>query len=222
MKKLLLLFILTFSTISSALAVHPVQNDYFDSWSTYYYKDKESSQTGNFLKWLQTTQTLESNPNAVQPTAAFLSIIFADNPTKVLNWIKIADFTGNTRKAIEVALWFAGKQVELKAFAKKDAAAYSKPAPKLSKIEVLSPIELDMMWGAFQASGKDVYVQKVIDALGSADVVTQEAAQWSLATNMKLHPFVRQIVQSEARIRIGVVKEKLDELVTYEEENLKP
>ena len=43
-------------------------------------------------------------------------------------------------------------------------------------------------------SGDPLYVKKVMDALGSRDVLIQGAAKWSLSSNMKQHELVDQIV----------------------------
>jgi hypothetical protein len=53
------------------------------------------------------------------------------------------------------------------------------------------------MWPAFMDSGDPLYVKKVMDALGSRDVLIQGAAKWSLSSNMKQHELVDQIVRSE-------------------------
>jgi hypothetical protein len=212
MKKLFLIFVLAFSIASPTFAQQSTPDDRFGGWMTYYYKDKNSSQTGDFMKWLQTSQMLERNPNAILPIAAFLSVIFDDNPEKVSEWLKVDNFSGAAKKAIETALWLNG-DAKLKEFATKPEN-YVRPSPvKLSEIKVESAAQLDGMWGGFFASGDPVYVKKIIGALELEGSLTQAAAEWSLASNMKQHELVNQIVQSEAKTRTGIVKQKLDDLV---------
>jgi hypothetical protein len=222
MKKFFLLLMLVLTIVSPALAQQSNPNERFGGWMTYYYKDKDSSQMGDFMKWLQTSQMLERNTKAIFPTAAFLSVIFADNPAKVTGWLKANNFNGNAKKAIETALWLNGDAETLKQFATKPEN-YARPAPtKLSHAPVASAAQLDVMWGAFFASGDPVYVKKVIGALESTDQMTQVAAQWSLGSNMKQHELVKQTVQSEAKIRNGKVKQKLDELLAKASSPSKP
>jgi hypothetical protein len=212
MKNWLLLLMLVIALASPASAQQSTPDDHFGEWMTFYYRDKDSSQTDDFLQWLQTSQILDKNSGAARPLAAFMSIIFADNPTKVAGWLKEDNFTGNTKTAIEMALWLAGNDTELKAFTKNSKVS-TKAAPKLTNIPIQGPTDLDMMWGAFQASGNPVYVNKIIDTLGSADILMQGAAEWSLASNMKQHELVNRIAQSESKSRTGVVKQKLDALI---------
>ena len=213
MFRCLFLFITLLFLAGSPVSAQPLQSDQdFVKWMTYYYKDKNSSQVAGFLKWMQDSQILEKSPQAVKTMSAFLSVIFADNPDKVPTFLKTDTFTGNAKKAIEIGLWLANDEKNLSTFAT-DKSLYRKTPPKLAEAEIVSPDMLDMMWAAFMASGDSLYVKKVIDALGSQDVLIQGAAKWSLSSNMKQHELVDQIVKSEALTRDGVIKKEISELM---------
>ncbi|HKQ50297.1 MAG TPA: hypothetical protein VJZ71_19645 [Phycisphaerae bacterium] len=212
------------SANTSALEDPPQGSAEFDKFVTYYYLDKDTSSVVNFLKWLQESEMLDDNASALTPTAAFLAIVFADNPSEVGRFAKSADFTGRTKEAVQIALWRSGHAKKVaEIFGEMPAFAKKKPV-NLKKKKMKGPGDLDMMWGAFLASGDVVYVKKVIDVLdekhplsgdATKDEVTRGAAEWSLKSNMIQHELVYRLIHKESMSRTGDVKKKLQEMVSY-------
>ena len=76
----------------------------------------------------------------------------------------------------------------------------------------------DMCWGAFFASGKEVYLAALVDRLaGLSDrkslmrFVTAGSAQWSLASNALQHPRVKQYLEERAKTAPPEIKEAIDQ-----------
>ncbi len=234
MRALLSLVILCFLSMQPALAAQQApspQEVQFGEWMSYYYLQKDTSKVSGFLKFLQDGRMLEKHDGAAQPTAAFLAVIFSDNPAQVQAWVKNTGFTGKTKEATEYALWLSGNG-KMIADVFKDTPEYAKSTPVgLSNLTLKQPGDLDMMWGAFSASGSELYVKKIIDVLDdskpltgdkTADMMTRGSAEWSLGSNMMQHELVNRAIRKEINARSGVVKKKLEEIVARNEKNAKP
>lgn len=92
--------------------------------------------------------------------------------------------------------------------------------PPLADIPVRNAAALDALWGGFMASGKTVYVEKIITALGYAvnakgkrvPTVVQMAARWSLTSNAARHPLV--LAACRAARDAGTLPEDIREVLT--------
>jgi hypothetical protein len=224
MQKFLMLVVLWCIGTQPAFAAQETlspQDMQYGEWMQYYYLQKDVSKIGDFLKWVQNNQIIEKHETSKQPIAAFLSVIFLDNPTQVENWIKSVDFVGKTKETIEYALWLSGNE-KLIAKVFKDTPEYAKST--FAGIKNLTPkqaMDLDIMWGAFYASGDEHYVKKIIDTLDETklltgekteDIVTRGAARWSLSSNMLQHELVNRIIRKEMNVRPETIKQKLKEI----------
>jgi hypothetical protein len=196
----------------------PPKSDQLTDFMTYYYLDKDTKSVVGWLKKLQDRKLLDEHESATGPLAAFLSVVFSDNPAMVSRLAKSADFTGKTKEAVQTALWLSGHaEMIAEIFGEAPAFAKSKRV-SLKKWQIKDAGDLDMMWGAFLASGDVAYVKRVIDVLdkdheliGDDQVVlvTRKSAEWSLQSNMMQHELVYRAIRDEARTRSGPVKKKL-------------
>lgn len=194
----------------------------FDDWLRYYYKEKDSSKIGFFLKGVQDNQFVDKKKDSILPFSAFLSIVFTDNPTQVEGWMKSTVFTGHQKKSIQIALWLSGNTSLLKKIFPNARDFIEKPPVKLLDIKLRVPPDLDTMWGAFLASGNTDYIVKIIDVLDEKneltgneglDTLTRQAAEWSLTSNMKQHELVKKLVHDEAEKRSGSMKKRLEKIM---------
>ena len=152
------------------------QDAQYERWGAYYYFHKDTDRMTDYLQWLQNSQILEKNEKAAAPLAAFLSVVFADNPQHVQDWVKSTQFTGKTKEWVEFALWQSGHG-KLIAEIFKDAPDFAKSDPiPLKNFPLKNPAHLSMMWSAFLASGDIVYVKKIIDTLDDDQSLTGEEA----------------------------------------------
>lgn len=203
----------------------------YGEWMTYYYLHKNPAKMNDFLKWVQASQILEKNKGAKQPLAAFMSVVFANNPQQVQSWVKSTQFTNKTKEAVEYTLWLSGNG-KLIAETFKETPDYIKSNPvPLNNLTLKQAGDLDMMWGAFLASGDTTYVKKIIDILDenvpltgekTLDMATRGSAEWSLGSNMMQHELVNRLIRKEISVRTGTVKKKLEEIVARNEQNAKP
>jgi hypothetical protein len=194
----------------------------FDEFMTYYYLEKESAQVVKNLKWLQVSKMLDQHESAVEPTSAFFAVVFEQNPSRVKRYVKCTKFTGKAKDAIESALWLSGNEKLIEdVFGEIPDYAATK-CEGLKKWAMNDPGDLDMMWGAFLASGDGVYVKKIIDVLDKKqpltgderlDLVTRKAAEWSLESNMRRHELVYRVLGQEAKSRKGAVKKRLEKMI---------
>ena len=178
------------------------------------------SNVDDFLKWLQDNRLVEDNDGAAAPVAAFLSVIFSANPTRVEDWVQTTKASGKTKDLVAAALWLSGN-VKMASEMSGHPIGTGSPIP-LADIRIEHPSHLDMMWGAFFASGDTVYVQRIIETLddtvpltgdATLDAVIRGAAEWSLGSNMAQHELVNRLVRKELAARSGTVKAKLAGLV---------
>lgn len=77
-----------------------------------------------------------------------------------------------------------------------------KRPPELLQDPVDAPELLDMLWGAFFATGDAQYVRRIMEALELVGdmraVVVKATARWSLTSNVQQHPRVRDICKQVA------------------------
>lgn len=203
----------------------------FQTWMSQYPLYKNTSEVTDFLKWLAQDEQLRESDSAVMPNAAFLSIVFKDNPKKVGKWVKSTQFSGNARRVVERALWFSGHAHLIKETFGKSPRYARKSPPDLSKLKLKDAGDLDLMWGAFMASGDVTYPEKVIEVLNEEhplstdkelDTVTRGAAAWSLSSFYRTHEVVHRLVNKRAGEATGSVKRSLDEIIERHEKSAVP
>src|SRR6185312_11195756 len=167
--------------------------------------------------------------------AGFLSQVFHHNPDRLKGWApsfwKLDD---GARACLWQALWFANipqakailEQVPQKETKASTAKAVTKflatPSRPLQEIPVDSGSSLDLLWGAFFASGRQEYVAKIIDCLPWAllDRNTEKlkvsiglVAAWSLRTTARRDPRVLEICKTELARREGDTRQLLSKVI---------
>lgn len=225
MKKIILsLLIVTLSWQTAFCAPQNIsqQDIELQQWMTYYYFHKDNTKINSFFSWLQDSQLLEKNEGAYKPIVAFLSVLFEENKAQVKAWLEEKKFNEKTKKAMQEALWLsANKDLALIIF-KEAPQYYQSPTISLLSMPLKHGSDLDMMWGAFMASGDKQYVKKIIDTLDETthlsghklfDQTIRASAVWSLGSNMIQHDLVERIVRSELSTRTDNVKEKLELII---------
>lgn len=202
MKRLLIAIALLLCPFFCAAATKEApEADPFKNWMNYYYMSGDSSKVPDYLKWLQESGALEKDPAKIDRVEGFLSVIFADNAAKANEWAHSGSFTGKTQTAIDYAV---------------------KPpvAPELKEIKTAE--DIDTVWGSFYASGKELYLKKIVDALDTSaplsgnvvqDGPTRAQAAHSLGVNMTPHEAVERYIRSESEKRTGAVGDQLKHIV---------
>ncbi len=189
-------------------------------WMDYFYFHKDVSKVPDYLAFID--RTLPGNEAAVQPTVAFLSIVFAENKDKVEGWVKPLKLSPKAAEVVASALWVSGNSDKVTLITGTAPEWAAKKPPVLTEQEVKGPADLGVMWLAFAASGSEVYVKKVATVLNEdtkllgnkeSDQATRTAAENSLAANILTHELVNRAVNKEAKTAKGKYKAKLDKII---------
>lgn len=172
-------------------------------WSTYYYLDKTPDKVGEFLGWLTKSKgTLDDN--AAETLKGFLAEIFAQNPPRVGEWTNASTFN------------YSGKLREIIDYAQK-------PPVALQDQKIKTAADIERIWGAFFASGDDLYLKKIVDVLdpsypleGGEDAAKamRNTAALSLGSAMTRHEAVERFLVHESEARTGKTADELKQIVS--------
>jgi tetratricopeptide (TPR) repeat protein len=166
--------------------------------------------------------------------AGFLSQVFHDNPDRINGWVPaLWKLDDAARAYVWLSLWFsntAQAKAILEDAAHKENGSAAELATRLAKtpsqplleLPVDSGNSLDLLWGAFFATGRQDFVAKIIDCLPwslkdpKADklkVAIGRAAEWSLRTNAGRDPHVLEICKTELARRDGDTRTVLSKVI---------
>ncbi len=195
-------------------------------WAMYYYKDPRPEMLEDIVK----SKKLCGTDNAViVPMGVFLSVLFEKRPEDAEKIIRIVkDYSESEKKCYKVALLFAdipGREQLFKELVGSDGCQdeqieqIKKPVERIEEIPINSPTVLDMLWGAFMASGDEKYVKRVISTLSFktdgdvGELVIGNMAKLSLDMNMRQHEKVLDICVKEAKMAPPEVKSRLQKII---------
>jgi hypothetical protein len=167
-----------------------------------YYQRPRPELVGGLIEAFYSTGLAE-RANAAAPFIGFFSEVFAANPAGVPEWQALgAKRGGSVRDVLERAV------------------AFSK-AGGVTTIGGHSPSTNDLFWGAFFASGRPEFLQKLADQLRyfreRDDLMLFMAgatAKWSLASNAESHPLVRSTLEGPTLVADQVTRDIIRELLT--------
>lgn len=182
-------------------------------WMTYYYLHPQPELVVAAVKMADQSNLLEGD--SVAPFQAFLSKVFEANPQQVSTWFEQLGGVKDTSKTMLLtAVWWSntaeGKTLLdniAKGLPEKSRVEFHKQIDKkaedLDKMAIESPDVLDILWGAFSATGDEKYVRRLMTPLswGEKDskdlnrLMISSAASWSLSSNLEQHPRVKEICQ---------------------------
>jgi hypothetical protein len=156
-----------------------------DSFTATYYQRPRPDLIPDLFRALQPTGVSE-RPNAVPPFVGFFSEVFAANPGRLAEWeALVPKQEASTRRLLYQGL------------------ALSRAGGVLT-IEGHSPALNDMYWGAFGASGRTAFLQKLVDQLRYWDERDDQllffagaTAKWSLASNAQSDSLVRSTLAGQ-------------------------
>lgn len=167
-----------------------------------YYQEPAPARIPEFLSALQELGLAEK-PNARPPLTGFLGEIIRANPGQVADWSRLIPAEA---KALQT-LW--------------DDAVKMAGLGGVRSVTAHSPATNDMNWGAFFATGNAEFVQWIIREASHLDeredrnlFLTGSTACWSLASNARAHPRVRQVVEAAKASASPRGREILDEILT--------
>jgi tetratricopeptide (TPR) repeat protein len=176
--------------------------------------------------------------------AGFLSQVIHDNPDRLKAWVPLIwKLDDSEREYLWLTLWFSGIEPAmepLREAGSKESGkvaesiasiAKGKPAPPLTTFPVDSGETLDLLWGAFYATGRTEYVARIIDSLPESlkskpEDAKQKAvgmtAEWSLRQNARKHPRILAFCKSELERRDEDTRKILSKLILEAEKGDEP
>lgn len=191
-----------------------------EQWMTFYYKNPQPERFPEEVRKMSQSGMLQ-NKNAQPPCSIFLSQIMAQNPEKIAAWMTaLNDLPEADKKQVLYPAIVHSLTTEGAGFLKeKGLKEYEVKVPNVLEMEVNNPAILDMLWGYFMATGKAEPIRRIVMAFnlspyaGALDKyktsqkteedkkaayldVTLKAACWSLQSNCKKHPRVREICEA--------------------------
>jgi ketosteroid isomerase-like protein len=171
------------------------------SFAQTFYLNPRPDLIPDLFKALQPTG-LSEQPNAVPSFVGFFSEVFTANPGRLAQWqALIPKQEASTRRLLYQAL------------------SISKASGVLT-IEGHSPAINDMYWGAFFASGRRTYLQKLVDQLRYWDERDDQmlffagaSAKWSLSSNASSDSLVRTTLAGHTLTADQRTRAHIDELL---------
>ena len=177
-----------------------------DTWIAHYYLDPDPDRVGWFLQELE-AQGFLRHENAAGPMIGFLSQVFVRNPERLSEWFPPDDRIFPDGRAIFYRALWQTDLAEAKAILDdvqergphelaQQLIEMRQTAPlAISEWPVRSPGDLDVLWGAFFATGDARYIEAIIskvqrNASGYEETLIQRAAVWSLGSNAQQHELV--------------------------------
>ncbi len=209
--------------VPTAVAAEPrPSGEALSLWMNYAYVTHDEKPVADLVEWLGDEKVFQSRPALVAPATAFLSEFFRAHPDRVEGWIApVAGYDDMTRATFAWALWIAGRSDLARRVSPQSDVRLEGEPPRLTATHPTSPLEIDMQWGAFYASGAPVHVRNIIDALDPARPLTGNrraddtalaAAAWTLAANSTSHEIVARVIEEEIATRPPEVKAVLEKI----------
>lgn len=177
------------------------------NWMTYAYKNGNEKDMNNIIYMLN-SKLFTENKSSLFVMAVFISERFKIKDSYLLKYEdKFNNFKGNS----EQVFLFALKQANtintnilykklLKNIKDTQFLNYIKSVKpfKLLEMEITQPSMIDVLWASFMATGKKVYVEKIINILakeekGVNNLLLIGSAKWSLLSNIQQHKKVFDI-----------------------------
>jgi len=160
-------------------------------WMDDYHYAPQPELVPSAIRYMQRAEFPATEAQA-NPLIGFFSEVIASNPMLTQQWKAIAaETTGRTRQVLDTAFRDARNLATLTSFDPEKA----------------DPGQNDVCWGAYFASGKDVYVLALVQRLAYLSerkslplYLTAATAQWSLSSNVRQHVSVRRILDG-ARLK---------------------
>ncbi len=182
-----------------------------------YYQHPRPEAVGDFIRVFQ-SEHVADHPGARPAYVGFFSELFISNPERVNDWESlIRQQEGPTRTVLEQSLDLvkSGGVATLT----REAAIEIAGTDGLPSV-MRGAAQNDMYWGAFFASGRTLYLQKIVDQLHFCDERDDQllywvgiTAKWSLASNSQHHPLVRETLAGSALVADPRTRALMDELL---------
>jgi hypothetical protein len=187
-----------------------------EDWLTFYYRKPQPDRFVDEVRNMSKAGVL-TNEGSEPPTVAFLSRVMVANPDKIAAWMTaLADVSDSNKDKLHRAIWLSDTKEGRAYLKEKGVKKYvEKAPPDILKMEIDSPDVLDMLWGYFFATGDEAPIRRLVSAFNYSkyfgaiqrfktskqtaedkknalnDAIFR-AAMWSIGSNCKQHPRVKE------------------------------
>jgi hypothetical protein len=182
-----------------------------DTLLTTFYKDPRPERLIGFLEQLQRSPAAQSW-EAYPPVAGFLAFVFRSHPEDIEKLIP-GRLDAKVAEAIAAALRLSGNQALYEKFqprlAKSGrdaelAAVFVNLPPRLEELQITTPSNLDILWGAAFASGDAKFVLMIIDYFARTANLDEDVARDIARTVVAMAGGPRDVF-NQLRGRYGVL-----------------
>ncbi len=207
-----------------------------NNWFTYYYLNPKPELTMDVIK-IFSKQGVLTRKNSLATFSSFLSTVFEKNPKLVYSNIDTLEkYSEPERKVFILAIYYSDIDNKFKFIKKLSKTEKEKSMLKRMRtikfiktinMDVISPITLDRHWAGFMASGNEVHIFRIIQALEytnskiGKEIMTGNAAKWSLISNATQHKKVLEICKNTLEEVPEYLKTILREVILSAEKKLK-
>lgn len=182
---------------------------FLELFSQTYFRTPRPEMIADALQWFSES-SFARQENSWSGYQGFFAEVFANNPDRLGEWQRIiVDMPRNVRSVLADAVQLA-------------------EAGGPQSMKVISPSTNDLYWGAYFASGNQVYVELLADRLKYLPersdrnlYLTGATAKWSLSANARVHDEVRAALKS---IRAGFdpkIGAEIDDLLDKQPEQIR-
>ncbi len=182
-----------------------------DAFMQTYYQHPRAELVPKLIAALNASASLQDAANASPALLGFFTELFLDK-RRLHEWHALVEKQGDT----------------LRATLRQAETLSGTPGGVLSGTTRSSAQQNDVYWGAFFASGKPVYLNKLIGELRHFDerqdlnvFMAGMSAKWSLCSNARRHPIVRASLEDASRKGDARTRALIAEVLTRTEAELK-
>jgi len=211
----------------------------FRDWLTNYYQNPKPEDIKPAFRYY-THSFLSHQEHSRIPTAHFFSILLTQNPDVLEELFEVVskDDREPSRRFFLRILGYMDKEQSQKVL-KKVMEKWQEenfdpliqklleyPQDRALYFPIRSPLDIDIHWAIFSATGNPKPIQKIISLLegskseGGKERILAQAAQWSLTAYSRKHKRIYQITESEMAQRTGTTKLQLLTILQEAEKNL--
>jgi hypothetical protein len=197
----------------------------------YYYVRKDISKLPVIFDAIRDNDRMAHTGLSRAVLAGFLSMVFIQNRSRVEGWIGTTSYPLEAKAILEFSLWQSGNSDLISAlFHERPDFVNTKPG-NLFALTPRSPVEMDLKWGAFYATGNPGFVGAMVDALDKSrgltgsrelDAAIRKASALGLAVNMRDHEMIERFLRQRAAEATGDYKQALDTMLAARTAEIKP
>jgi hypothetical protein len=173
----------------------------FDRFTHHYYEEPNPDLVEDAIRYASKAGVFQKK-SAIPPLSGFFSEIFRQNPAQMMTWLAVIKQQDETTRRVLESASATNPRADIHDYT---------PSPQMN----------DMCWGAFFASGRLEYLNRILDNLQyleeRADIklyLTGASAKWSLDSNAENHALVRETLRSNLSKATAARKKVLEEILT--------